>query len=113
MTLLLDITQAAQDRPVLALAIVVSILVAVLAVATSTQEYPSELPWVGKDDSKSFAATRATYSSIKNVNKWLAEGYQRVGPTLRVFLKYHALTFAFVVFSKGQIIHISGLLWSP
>jgi hypothetical protein len=79
MTLLLDITQAAQDRPVLALGLILSILVAVLAVARSTQEYPSELPWVGKDDSKSFAATRATYSSIKNVNKWLAEGYQKVG----------------------------------
>jgi hypothetical protein len=113
MTLLLDITQAAQDRPVLALALVVSILVAVLAVATSTQEYPRELPWVGKDDSKSFAATRATYSSIKNVNKWLAEGYQEVGLPLR-FLKHQALTsIAFKVFSKGQIIHLSRFLRSP
>ena len=40
MTLLLDIAQTAQDRPVLALALIVSILVAVLAATASAQKYP-------------------------------------------------------------------------
>lgn len=79
MTLLVDIAQAAQDRPVLAFAIIVSILFAVLAVTASAQKYPQDVPWIGRDDSKSFAITRATFSSINNVNKWLAEGYQKVG----------------------------------
>ena len=79
MTLLVDIAQAAQDRPVLAFAIIISILLAVLAVTASAQKYPQDVPWIGRDDSKSFAITRATFSSINNVNKWLAEGYQKVG----------------------------------
>lgn len=83
MTLLLDVAQAAQDRPVLALGVVVSILVAVLAVTASAQKYPKDMPWIGRDDSKSFTITRATFSSINNVNKWLAEGYQKVGLPLR------------------------------
>jgi hypothetical protein len=112
MTLLLDIAQTAQDRPVLALALIVSILVAVLAATASAQKYPKEVPWIGRDDSKSFASTRATFSSINNVNKWLAEGYQKVGLPLRV-LRHYALTFVFVVFATRQIIHLPGLFWTP
>jgi hypothetical protein len=112
MTLLLDIAQTAQDRPVLALALIVSILVAVLAATASAQKYPKEVPWIGRDDSKSFASTRATFSSINNVNKWLAEGYQKVRLPLRV-LRHYALTFAFVVFATRQIIHLPGLFWTP
>jgi hypothetical protein len=112
MTLLLDIAQAAQDRPVLAFALVVSILVAVLAATASTQQYPKNVPWIGRDDSKSFASTRATFSSINNVNKWLAEGYQKVGRPLRI-LKHFALTCGFVVFATRQILHFPGLFRTP
>jgi len=113
MTLLVDITQAAQDRPVLAFALITSILVAVLAATTSAQKFPQNVPWIGRDDSKSFAVTRATFSSINNVNKWLAEGYQKVGLALRVIEGIvHALT-ASVVFSTRQIIYLPGLLGTP
>jgi leucyl aminopeptidase (aminopeptidase T) len=77
MTLVQALVQAAEDRPVLALAVVSLLILVVAKAASSNQEYPS-LPWVGKDDSKSFAATRATLSSISNVKNWLAEGYQKV-----------------------------------
>lgn len=78
MTLVQVLVQAAEDRPVLAFAVVSVLLLLVAKAASSNQEYPS-LPWVGKDDSKSFAGTRATLSSISNVKNWLAEGYQKVG----------------------------------
>lgn len=77
MTLVQALVQAAEDRPVFAFAVVSVLLLLVAKAASSKQEYPS-LPWVGKDDSKSFAATRATFSSISNVKNWLAEGYQKV-----------------------------------
>jgi len=77
MTLVRALVEAAEDRPVLAIAVVSVLLLAVVKAASSKQEYPS-LPWVGKDDSKSFAGTRATISSISNVKNWLAEGYQKV-----------------------------------
>jgi hypothetical protein len=77
MTLVQTLVEAAQERPLLAFA-VISVLILTVAKAVATkQEYPS-LPWIGKDDSKSFASTRATLSSISNVKNWLAEGYQKV-----------------------------------
>lgn len=83
MTLVQALVQAAEDRPVFAFAIVSVLLLLVAKAASSKQEYPS-LPWVGKDDSKSFAGTRATFSSISNVKNWLAEGYQKVGRVIVV-----------------------------
>ena len=77
MTLVQALVQAAEDRPVFAFAVVSVLLLVVAKAASSKQEYPS-LPWVGKDDSKSFAETRATLSSISHVKNWLAEGYQKV-----------------------------------
>jgi len=77
MTLVQTLVEAAQERPILAF-VVISVIVLTVAKAASTrQEYPS-LPWIGKDDSKSFASIRATLSSISNVKNWLAEGYQKV-----------------------------------
>lgn len=78
MTLVQTLVEAAQERPILALAVISVLLLTVAKAASARQEYPS-LPWIGKDDSKSFAATRATFSSISNVKNWLAEGYQKVG----------------------------------
>lgn len=77
MTLVQALVETAQERPILAFAVVSVLLLAVATAASSSQEYPS-LPWIGKDDSKSFAVTRATFSSINNVKNWLAEGYQKV-----------------------------------
>jgi hypothetical protein len=88
MTLLADIAQVAQDRPVLAFALISLTIIVVLAATTSAQKFPKDVPWIGRDDSKSFAVTRATFSSINNVNKWLAEGYQKVRLPLRVFEEY-------------------------
>jgi hypothetical protein len=77
MTLVQSLVDAAQDRPLLAFAVASVLIVVVVTYSTASQEYPS-LPWIGRDDSKSFAATRATLSSITNVKDWLAEGYQKV-----------------------------------
>lgn len=79
MALMETLTQAAQDRP-LVVFIVVNLLLLVVFRSTSSsgQKYPNNLPWIGKDNTKLFAATRATFSSINNVNKWLSEGYQKV-----------------------------------
>lgn len=77
MTLVQALVETAQDRPVLAFVVISVLLLAVVKAASSSQEYPS-LPWIGKDDTKSFAGTRATFSSISNVKNWLAEGYQKV-----------------------------------
>ena len=78
MTLVQALVEAAEDRPVLAFAVVTLLILVVAKAASSKQEYPS-LPWVGRDDSKAFAGTRATLTSISNVKNWLAEGYQKVG----------------------------------
>lgn len=77
MTLVQTLVDTAQERPLLAAGVVLVLLVAVVSASTAGQEYPS-LPWIGRDDSKSFALTRATFSSISNVKNWLAEGYQQV-----------------------------------
>lgn len=77
MTFVQALVQAAKDGPILAFTIVSLLLFFIAKLAFSDQDFPS-LPWVGKDDSKSFAAARATYSSTSNVKNWLAEGYQKV-----------------------------------
>jgi hypothetical protein len=45
---------------------------------TYKPEIPSNLPWIGRESSKHFAEMRATFSSIGNTRKWLAEGYKKV-----------------------------------
>lgn len=77
MTLVQALVDTAQDRPVLAFAVVSLLLIAAVTASTARQEYPN-LPWIGRDDTKSFATTRAAFSSISNVKNWLAEGYQKV-----------------------------------
>lgn len=77
MTLVQTLIDTAEQRPLLAGAVLFVLLVAVVSASTASQQYPS-LPWIGRDDSKSFAVTRATFSSISNVKNWLAEGYQKV-----------------------------------
>lgn len=77
--LLTDLAQAAQDRPLVALAIVGLLLALVLKAAASSElKHPESLPWIGKDNTKSFAVTRATWLSVSNAKQWLAEGYQKV-----------------------------------
>jgi hypothetical protein len=82
MTLVQLLVETAQERPILTFAVISVLLLTVAKAASTRQEYPS-LPWIGKDDSKSFASTRATFSSISNVKNWLAEGYQQVGYSCR------------------------------
>lgn len=77
--LLKDLAQAAQDRPLVALAIVALLLAVVFKAAASSElKHPESLPWIGKDNTKSFAVTRATWLSVSNAKQWLAEGYQKV-----------------------------------
>lgn len=76
--LLLDLAQVAQDRPFVAFAIVGLLLALVFKAAPSELKHPESLPWIGRDNTKSFAVTRATWSSVSNAKKWLAEGYQKV-----------------------------------
>lgn len=78
MALLADLVEAAQDRPVLAIAIFGVLLSILVKAATPALDYPA-LPWIGRDDSKFFALTRATFASAYNVKNMLAEGYQKVG----------------------------------
>jgi hypothetical protein len=77
MTFVQALVDTAEDRPLLSFAVVSVLLIAAVTASTAGQDYPS-LPWIGRDDSKSFAATRATFASISNVSNWLAEGYQKV-----------------------------------
>ncbi|RDI89562.1 hypothetical protein Vi05172_g121 [Venturia inaequalis] len=44
---------------------------------TATLPPPSDLPWVGKDSSKTFAETRAHLASFSNVRQLLHEGYNK------------------------------------
>jgi hypothetical protein len=60
---------------------------ALYASITSKSEVPSDLPWIGKDSSKLFAETRASFSSFGNVRKWLGEGYEKVSPRDCQFLR--------------------------
>ena len=39
---------------------------------------PENVPWLGKDPGKLFAETRAHFSSLKSLPKWLADGYENV-----------------------------------
>lgn len=78
MAFLVDLLETAQDRPVLALGVVGVLLAVIIKVLTPGHNYPDNLPWVGKDDSKVFANVRATLASAYNVKFMLAEGYQKV-----------------------------------
>lgn len=112
MTLVQALVDTAQDRPILAFAIVSVLLVAVVTAASSSQEYPS-LPWIGRDDSKSFAITRATFSSISNVKNWLAEGYQQVNLPRGILELEPELTLLSLVLTARQIIHLPGRFGTP
>lgn len=113
MTLVQTLVDTAQERPLLAAGVVFVLLVAVVSASTAGQEYPS-LPWIGRDDSKSFALTRATFSSISNVKNWLAEGYQQVRlVVLRAGARIPADLISWTVFAEGQIIYLPGFFWTP
>jgi len=66
------------SHPSYAVPISLLIVYSVYTRLTSTSTVPSGLPWVGKDSSKLFADTRATFASFSNVRKWLGEGYEKV-----------------------------------
>ncbi|KAL9099371.1 MAG: hypothetical protein Q9163_005119 [Psora crenata] len=44
---------------------------------SARSETPAGLPWVGLDENKLFAETRAHLSGLTNVREWLSEGYHK------------------------------------
>lgn len=113
MTVVQTLVDTAQERPLLAVAVVFVLLVAAVSASTAAQEYPS-LPWIGRDDTKSFALTRATLSSVSNVKIWLAKGYQQVRLfASRAGARIPADLISWTVLAEGQIIYFPGFVWTP
>lgn len=50
----------------------------VLSRAFAKSHVASNIPWVGRDFSKVLSHQRATWASVFNTQKWLAEGYEKV-----------------------------------
>lgn len=88
MTLMAELAETAQDRPIVALAIVGILFAAIWTATVERIKWPETLPWVGKDDTKAFALTRATFASFNNVQQWLAQGYNTVCPFALRTLKH-------------------------
>lgn len=78
---ILDIVQVAQEHPVAAFSLSALLFVAVCTLLTPGQVVPKALPWLGRRDGTPFATTRASFSSIRNFQTWLEEGYQNVRMT--------------------------------
>ena len=79
----LDIIRVAQAYPVATVLLSGLLFVAVCTLLTPGQVVPNVLPWMGRREGTLFATTRASFSSIRNFQAWLEEGYQKVRTTHR------------------------------
>lgn len=66
------------SNPTVAIIVALLVTYSIYSRLMATAAVPAGVPWIGKDSSKLFAETRATFASFNNVREWLGEGYEKV-----------------------------------
>ena len=72
------------SNPLIYVPIGIVLAYALVIAAPSKVALPKHVPWMGKDNTKSFASLRAAVDYLKNGRELLQEGYDKVGQSIVV-----------------------------